>query len=59
MTPTNIRLDQLAGIAVDTIGVGAGQAFVGLLQDVATETGGHAQTTQTPDQQLRRFLWRP
>jgi hypothetical protein len=56
VTPTNIRLDQLAGIAVDTIGVGAGQAFVGLLQDIATETGGHAQTTQTPDQQLRRFF---
>ena len=56
VAPTNVRLDQLAGIAVDTIGVGAGQAFVGLLQDVATETGGHAQTTQTPDHHLRRFF---
>jgi hypothetical protein len=56
VTPTNIRLDQLGGIAVDTIGVGAGQAFVGLLQDIADETGGHAQTTQAPDQQLRRFF---
>src|SRR6202008_4787122 len=56
VTPTNIRLDQLEGIAVVTTGVGSGQAFVGLLQDIADETGGHAQTTQAPDQQLRRFF---
>jgi hypothetical protein len=58
VTPTTPprRLDQLAGIAVDTIGIGAGQAFVGLLQDIASETGGRTWLTTAPDDQLRRFF---
>jgi hypothetical protein len=56
VAPTGLRLDQLGGIAVDTIGVGAGQAFVGLLDDIADETGGRAWLTTAPDDDLRRFF---
>ena len=56
VTPTNLRLDQLSGIAVDTIGIGAGEAFVGLLNDIAIETGGRTWLTTAPDDDLRRFF---
>ncbi|HEX8146855.1 MAG TPA: vWA domain-containing protein [Pyrinomonadaceae bacterium] len=52
---TPVVLDRSAGIAVDTIGIGAGQAFVGLLQDIAAETGGRSLITTSPDA-LRRFF---
>jgi hypothetical protein len=54
--PTNIRLDQLGGIAVDTIGIGAGEDFAGLLSDIAAETGGRSWLTTAPDDDLRRFF---
>jgi hypothetical protein len=50
------RLDLLQGITVDTIGVGAGQAFLDLLGDVAGETGGRTLATTAPDDDLRRFF---
>jgi len=56
VTPTGRRLDQLGGIAVDTIGIGAGQAFVGRLEDIADETGGRTWLTTAPDDDLRRFF---
>lgn len=56
VTPTGRRLDQLGGIAVDTIGIGAGQAFVGLLEDIADETGGRTWLTTAPEDDLRRFF---
>ena len=56
VTPTGVRLDQLNGIAVDTIGIGAGQAFAGLLDDIAIETGGRPWLTTQPDDDLRRFF---
>jgi hypothetical protein len=56
VTPTGLRLDQLGGIAVDTIGIGAGPAFTGLLTDIANETGGRPWLTTAPDDDLRRFF---
>lgn len=53
-TPTPLPLSP--GIAVDTIGVGAGEAFVGLLDEIADETRGHAWVTAAPDEDLRRFF---
>jgi hypothetical protein len=53
-TPT--VLDPLLGIAVDTIGVGAGEAFVDLLGDIATATGGRATVTTEINEDLRRFF---
>ena len=50
------RLDQLQGIAIDTIGVGAGNAFTGLLSDIAGESGGRTWVTTAPDDQLREFF---
>lgn len=50
-----VRLDALSGITVDTIGVGAGQAFVDLLGAIAAQTGGHASAT-TDAGDLRRFF---
>jgi hypothetical protein len=44
------------GIAVDTIGVGAGEAFVGLLQDIAAATDGRSWPTTDPANDLRRFF---
>jgi hypothetical protein len=58
VSPTNppTRLDQLGGTAVDVIGVGAGEAFVGLLEAVAAQTGGRKRFTIAPDEDLRRFF---
>ncbi len=50
------RLDQLQGIAIDTIGVGAGNAFTGLLSDIAGKSGGRTWVTTAPDDQLREFF---
>lgn len=50
------RLDQLPGIAIDTIGVGAGNAFTGQLSDIAGESGGRTWVTTAPDDQLREFF---
>ena len=50
-----VRLDALSGITVDTIGVGAGQAFVDLLGDIAAQTGGLARAT-TDAGDLRQFF---
>src|SRR5207248_1305795 len=49
-------LDQALGIKVSVIGIGAGEPFVGLLQDIATATGGLTRFTTTPDEALRRFF---
>ena len=40
-----INLDQSQGIAIDTIGIGAADAFVSLLEDISTATAGHSRTT--------------
>ena len=40
-----INLDQSHGIAIDTIGIGAGQAFVSLLEDISIVTDGRSRTT--------------
>ncbi|HVR67376.1 MAG TPA: hypothetical protein VMT98_12085, partial [Verrucomicrobiae bacterium] len=52
--PKNLR--QTSGIAVDTIGVGAGNAFTGLLSSIAGESGGRTWITTAPDDQLREFF---
>ena len=49
-------LDTNLGIRVSVIGVGAGQSFVGLLQDIATGTNGRPHFTTEPDEDLRRFF---
>ena len=49
-------LDQSLGIRVSVIGIGAGPAFVGLLQDIAAATGGLTHFTIAPDEDLRRFF---
>lgn len=42
-------------IAIDTIGIGAGAAFVGLLEDIAEATNGRSKTT-TDTELLRQFF---
>jgi hypothetical protein len=54
-TPPTV-LDTMLGIRVSVIGVGAGQSFVGLLEDIATNTDGRAHFTTTPDEDLRLFF---
>jgi hypothetical protein len=49
-------LDTSLGIAVDTIGIGAGEEFVGLLQEIAGATGGRTWPTSDPAFDLRRFF---
>ncbi len=49
------RLDMDLGIEVNTIGVGATDPFVDLLDNIATETGGLSKLTTAPDDDLRRF----
>lgn len=49
-------LNQALGIAVDTIGVGASEDFVGLLQDISNATRGRTWVTTTPNDDLRRFF---
>jgi hypothetical protein len=58
VSPTNppTRLDQLGGTAVDVIGVGAGEAFVGLLEAIADQSRGLKRFTVAPDDDLRRFF---
>ena len=51
-----ISLNQLPGIAVDTIGIGAGNNFIGLLANIAGESGGRTWITTAPDNQLREFF---
>src|SRR4030095_9302317 len=50
------RLDQNLGIKVSVIGIGAAPAFVSLLQDIVTATGGVTRFTIAPDEDLRRFF---
>jgi len=52
---TPIALNALGGITVDTIGVGAGQAFLALLGDIANETGGVTRSTVNAED-LRQFF---
>ena len=52
---TPIALNTLGGITVDTIGVGAGQAFLALLGDIASETGGVTRSTMNAED-LRQFF---
>ena len=52
---TPIALNALDGITVDTIGVGAGQAFLALLGDIASETGGVTRSTVNAED-LRQFF---
>jgi hypothetical protein len=49
-------LDTTRGIPVDTIGIGAGEDFVGLLQEIASVTQGHTWPTSDPAYDLRRFF---
>jgi hypothetical protein len=49
-------LDANLGIRVSVIGIGAGPSFVGLLQSIATATGGLTRFTTAPDEDLRRFF---
>jgi von Willebrand factor type A domain len=49
-------LDESLGIRVSVIGIGAGPAFVSLLQDIAAATGGLTRFTISPDEDLRRFF---
>ena len=51
--PSLIRLDQLGGIEVHTIGVGATEPFMALLEEIAAETGGTHRLTLVPDDDLR------
>lgn len=55
-SPTPRILDASLGIAVDTIGIGASPAFVGLLQDISADTGGRSWPTNDPAFDLRRFF---
>ena len=52
---TPIALNELGDITVDTIGVGAGQAFLALLGDIAIETGGVTRATVNAED-LRQFF---
>jgi hypothetical protein len=53
---TPMVLDPSLGIAVDTIGVGAGETFVDLLGDIATATRGRTTVTTDINEDLRRFF---
>lgn len=55
-SPTPMVLDTSLGIAVDTIGIGASQAFVGLLHDISSATNGRSWPTSDPAFDLRRFF---
>jgi hypothetical protein len=55
-SPTPMVLDSSLGIAVDTIGIGASQAFVGLLHDISSATNGRSWPTSDPAFDLRRFF---
>ncbi|HYR26986.1 MAG TPA: VWA domain-containing protein, partial [Thermoanaerobaculia bacterium] len=48
-------LDAALGRKVNTIGVGATQPFVDLLDDIAAATNGISHMTTAPDADLRRF----
>ena len=54
-TPTTV-LDTTLGLRIHTIGVGAGQDFVGLLSDIAAATGGRSAITTIPAQDLRQMF---
>ncbi|HEU5445386.1 MAG TPA: hypothetical protein VFU70_07460, partial [Pseudolabrys sp.] len=41
---------------IDTIGIGTGNAFTGLLSSIAGESGGRTWVTTAPDDQLREFF---
>jgi len=49
-------LDISHGIAVDTIGIGDDVPLVGLLNEIASDTGGHTLVTTAPNDDLRRFF---
>jgi hypothetical protein len=49
-------LNTASAIAVDTIGIGASESFVGLLQEIASATGGRTWPTTDPMFDLRRFF---
>ncbi|PWT90275.1 MAG: hypothetical protein C5B55_09995 [Blastocatellia bacterium] len=49
-------LDTSGGISIDTIGIGVGEDFVGLLQEIASATGGRTWPTADPAFDLRRFF---
>lgn len=48
-------LDPSLGIAIDTIGIGAGGTFVGQLEEIAEKTNGHKKTATDIDL-LRQFF---
>jgi hypothetical protein len=54
-TPATV-LNPALGIKVNTIGVGATDAFVGQLADIANGTNGLTKITTAPDEELRRFF---
>jgi|GEM_PF-886462 len=49
------RVDNNLGIKISTIGVGATEYFIDLLDKIASETGGLFKQTTAPDEDLRRF----
>jgi hypothetical protein len=55
-SPTPIILDSSLGISVDTIGIGASEDFVGLLQDISSATNRRSWPTNDPAFDLRRFF---
>lgn len=48
-------LDTSLGISIDTIGIGAGESFVGLLRDISAGTGGRSWSTLDATD-LRQFF---
>lgn len=51
-----LALDVSMGIPVDTIGVGVGDAWLGLLNDLSLATGGVSRATISPDDDLAAFF---
>lgn len=50
------QLDGALGIKVNTIGVGATDAYMDLMDNIAASTNGLSKLTQAPDNDLRRFF---
>ncbi|MCK4622079.1 MAG: S8 family serine peptidase [Desulfuromonadales bacterium] len=55
-TPEPTVLDIDLGRKINTLGVGATDTFVALLNDIAASTGGVSRVTIAPDDNLRRFF---
>lgn len=53
--PDPTTLDTDLGIKISTIGVGAPDSYMSLLNDIAAATDGVSKFTSAPDDELRRF----